>query len=58
MPLLVARLPVSLADAEALVQRGAVYLGGKRVGASGAQLKAGDKVLVVLEESGRSVLAP
>jgi 23S rRNA pseudouridine1911/1915/1917 synthase len=57
-PLLVARLGVSSADAAALVQRGAVYLSGKRVGASGAQLKAGDRVLVVLEESGRSVLLP
>jgi 23S rRNA pseudouridine1911/1915/1917 synthase len=58
VPLLVARLGVSAADAAALVQRGAVYLRGRRVGASGAQLLAGDKVLVVLEESGRSVLLP
>jgi 23S rRNA pseudouridine1911/1915/1917 synthase len=58
LPVLVARLSVSSVDAEALVQRGAVYLGGKRLGTVRMQLRAGDKVLVVLEESGRSVLAP
>ena len=53
-----ARLALSAADAAALVQRGAVYLSGKRASASGLLVKAGDKVLVVLEESGRSVLLP
>ncbi len=58
LPLLVARLGVSAADAEALLQRGAVYLSGKRVAAPGGQARAGDRVLVVLEESGQSVLLP
>jgi 23S rRNA pseudouridine1911/1915/1917 synthase len=58
VPLLAARLGVSLAEAEALVRRGAVYAGGRRTQAPAAHLKAGDRVLVVLEESGRSVLKP
>jgi len=50
-PLLAARLGLSAADAEALVRRGAVYVGGKRTQEPTARL------LVVLEESGQSVLA-
>jgi 23S rRNA pseudouridine1911/1915/1917 synthase len=57
LPFLAARLSVPPSEAEALVQRGAVYLAGKRVGGQRRQLRVGDKVLVVLEESGRSVLA-
>jgi 23S rRNA pseudouridine1911/1915/1917 synthase len=45
-------------DARALLVRGAVYLRGKRTEALDARVKAGDKVLVVLEESGVSVLVP
>jgi 23S rRNA pseudouridine1911/1915/1917 synthase len=58
VPLLAARLGVSSAEAEALVRRGAVYAGGRRTQTPAAHLKAGDRVLVVLEESGRSVLEP
>lgn len=56
--LLRARLSLSLEDARALVLRGAVYLLGKRTQGLDARVKAGDKVLVVLEESGVSVLQP
>jgi 23S rRNA pseudouridine1911/1915/1917 synthase len=58
LPLLQARLGVGAADARALVQRGAVYLAGKRLERPEAKVKAGDRLLVVLEESGVSVLAP
>jgi 23S rRNA pseudouridine1911/1915/1917 synthase len=58
LPLLAARLGLSSTDAEALVRRGAVYLGGRRTQEPSTRLKAGDRLLVVLEESGRSVLAP
>ncbi len=56
LPVLSARLGLARADAETLLQRGAVYLGGRRLRGA-AQVKAGDRILVVLEESGRSVLA-
>jgi 23S rRNA pseudouridine1911/1915/1917 synthase len=58
VPLLSARCGVSLADAEALVRRGAVYVGGKRTEETSQRVTAHERVLVVLEESGRSVLAP
>ncbi len=58
VPLLAARLSVSSADAEALVRRGAVYTAGKRTQEPATHVRAGDRVLVVLEESGRSVLLP
>ena len=57
VPLVSRRLGLGLAEAEALVLRGAVYLAGRRVDGPARQAKAGDRVLVVLEESGRSVLA-
>src|SRR5208282_5668184 len=56
LPVLSARLGLARADAETLLQQGAVYLGGRRLRGA-AQVKAGDRILVVLEESGRSVLA-
>jgi 23S rRNA pseudouridine1911/1915/1917 synthase len=56
LSVLSARLGVSSADAEALVRRGAVYLGGRRTQEASLRLKAGDRLLVVLEESGHSVL--
>ncbi len=57
VPLLSARLGLARADAEALLARGAVYLGGRRLQGTAPMARAGDRVLVVLEESGRSVLA-
>jgi 23S rRNA pseudouridine1911/1915/1917 synthase len=56
-PFLAARLGVSAADAVALVRRGAVYVGGKRTREPTRLMKGGERLLVVLEESGRSVLA-
>jgi 23S rRNA pseudouridine1911/1915/1917 synthase len=56
LSVLSARLGVSSGDAEALLLRGAVYLRGKRTQLPSLRLKAGDRLLVVLEESGRSVL--
>ncbi len=58
VPLLAARLGVSPADAEALVRRGAVYAGGRRTQEPRTHVRGGERLLVVLEESGRSVLAP
>jgi 23S rRNA pseudouridine1911/1915/1917 synthase len=55
--LLAARLAVSVAEVEALVRRGAVYVRGRRVLASELPVAAGERVLVVLTEGGRSVLA-
>ncbi len=57
LPVLSTRLGLALADVQALLARGAVYLGGRRLGGTAPVAKAGDRVLVVLEESGRSVLA-
>ncbi len=56
LPVLSARLGLAPSDAERLLLRGAVYVGGRRLHGM-AQVKAGDRVLVVLEESGHSVLA-
>jgi 23S rRNA pseudouridine1911/1915/1917 synthase len=56
--LVAARLGVEPAQAAALVRRGAVYVRGRRAMDPAVLAAAGDKVLVVLEESGRSVLAP
>ena len=56
--LLAARLGLEPAQAAALVRRGAVYLRGRRALDPALSAAAGDKVLVVLEESGRPVLAP
>ncbi len=56
-PLLSRRLGLGLAEAEALLLRGAVYLDGRRVDGAVRLARAGESVLVVLEESGRSVLA-
>src|SRR5208283_522011 len=58
VPWLAVRLGVPFKEAELLLRRGAVYLGGRRTQDSAARVKGGDKLLVVLEESGRSVLAP
>jgi 23S rRNA pseudouridine1911/1915/1917 synthase len=41
-----------------LVHNGAVYVGGRRCRAARAPVREGDAVSVVLEESGRSTLAP
>lgn len=57
VPLVAARLGFSAAEALALVRRGAVYLSGKRTQEPTRLAKAGERVLVVLEESGVSVLA-
>ncbi len=57
LPVLAARLGLGRGDVEALLLRGAVYLSGRRLPGGTPQAKAGDRVLVVLEESGRSVLA-
>lgn len=56
--LLSARLGLEPAHADALVRHGAVYLKGRRETDPTAAAAVGDKVLVVLEESGRPVLAP
>lgn len=50
-------LPVPAAEAEALVRRGAVYVGGKRARDGGVRLVAGQTVMVVLEEGGVDTLA-
>lgn len=51
-------LPVPLAEARALIARGAVYLEGKRCQSTDAPVRAGQKLSAVLEEGGRSVTAP
>jgi len=50
-------LALSLTEARQLVERGAVYVRGRRRTAPGETVPAGTPVLVVLEESGRSSLA-
>ncbi|MFZ5444271.1 MAG: RluA family pseudouridine synthase [Myxococcota bacterium] len=45
-------------DVVALVQRGAVYVDGKRAKDAGVRVGPGAKVMVVLEESGQAVTAP
>jgi 23S rRNA pseudouridine1911/1915/1917 synthase len=55
--LLAARLAASAAEVAALVRRGAVYLGGRRALRADVPVAAGERVLVVLSEGGRSVLA-
>ena len=51
-------LPAAAADARALVERGAVYVQGRRCKGLGTKLVAGQSVMVVLEEGGKSALAP
>lgn len=51
-------LSIDHADAVALVQRGAVYVDGRRAKDAAARVPEGTKVMVVLEESGESVTAP
>jgi 23S rRNA pseudouridine1911/1915/1917 synthase len=53
-----AELGVAEAEARQLVEVGAVYLGGRRSREPGLRLEAGQVVMVVLEEGGRSVLEP
>lgn len=53
-----AELGVAEAEARRLVEVGAVYLGGRRSREPGGRLAAGQVVMVVLEEGGRSVLEP
>lgn len=55
---LAGRLEVARSEASALVHRGAVYVRGRRARDPGQSVHAGDRILVVLEESRRSVLAP
>jgi len=50
-------LSLSLAEARTLVERGAVYVRGRRRTAPGEPVPAGTPVMVVLEEAGRSSLA-
>lgn len=49
---------VPLAEARALVDRGAVYLDGKRARDGAARAGPGQRLLVVLEEAGEAVTAP
>lgn len=51
-------LEVDRAEAVALVQRGSVYVDGKRAKDAAARVAEGAKVMVVLEEAGESVTAP
>lgn len=51
-------LEVDRAEAVALVQRGSVYVDGKRAKDAAARVAEGAKVMVVLEESGAPVTAP
>ncbi len=51
-------LGAPLAEARALVARGAVYVDGKRAQAGAARVGAGQRLLVVLEESGAAVTSP
>jgi 23S rRNA pseudouridine1911/1915/1917 synthase len=55
--LLAARLAASAAEVAALVRRGAVYLAGRRALGTDVPVAVGERVLVVLSEGGRSVLA-
>lgn len=52
------QLGLSRDEAAALVQRGAVYLDGKRAKDPATRVGEGMKVMVVLEESGAAVTAP
>lgn len=52
--LLEAELRCARAEAESLIERGAVYVGGKRVTQVASPVRAGQIVMVVLEEGGRS----
>ncbi|MFT3838583.1 MAG: RluA family pseudouridine synthase [Myxococcaceae bacterium] len=52
------RLGFDSARASELVNAGAVYVGGRRAKALGAEVNAGAKLMVVLEESGRATVAP
>jgi 23S rRNA pseudouridine1911/1915/1917 synthase len=55
-PFLAKALGVKAEEARRLVERGAVYLQGKRCKAPGTKLSAGQSLMVVLEEAGRSAL--
>jgi 23S rRNA pseudouridine1911/1915/1917 synthase len=50
------KLGMAVADVRRLVEHGAVYVRGRRCKVSGGVLKAGDRVLVILEESGRGAM--
>ena len=50
-------LKLDRTDALTLVERGAVYLDGKRVKDAGTRVGPGQKLMVVLEESGQSTTA-
>jgi 23S rRNA pseudouridine1911/1915/1917 synthase len=50
-------LDVPLAEAQALVATGAVYVEGRRARDAGAAVRAGARLTVVLEEGGRAVTA-
>ena len=52
------RLGMTTGEATALVARGAVYVRGRRSTDPSRRVRTGDRVMVVLEESGRPVLAP
>ena len=54
---LAAALAVPLAQAQALISRGAVYVDGKRCQAAQLKVSAGQKLSAVLEEGGQSVTA-
>ncbi|HLL53515.1 MAG TPA: RluA family pseudouridine synthase [Myxococcaceae bacterium] len=51
-------LGMKVEEARQLVARGAVYLQGKRCKLPGTKLQGGQSLMVVLEEGGRSALAP
>jgi len=55
---LVEALPASEAESRALVARGAVYVQGRRCTLPRTKLLTDQRVMVVLEEGGKSVLAP
>lgn len=50
-------LKLSRPEVLAFVERGAVYLNGRRVSDAGVRVGPGQKVMVVLEEGGQSVVA-
>jgi 23S rRNA pseudouridine1911/1915/1917 synthase len=58
LPLLARVLGVGEVEARALVQRGAVYVQGRRLREPGAAVREGQTLLAVLEEAGVSTLAP
>src|SRR5687767_6315198 len=49
-------LSLSAGDAKALIERGAVYVDGRRCLRADAPLRAGQTVTVVMEEAGRGAL--